>query len=95
MYIIWSGLGFLVGIIGFAAIVFSALISDSITGNPNWVLTVGFILAALITYGLNVLLMKQKGKIVIDKETNEEIELRRKHSFFFIPLKSSGGTIFL
>ena len=91
--IIWSGLGFLVAIIGFGSLVLTELLSESLTKNDqfyqenDWVKMTGMILAALLTLGLHKLLNLQKAKRVIDVQTGEEIVLRKSHTFFFIPVK--------
>ena len=91
--IIWSGLGFLVAVIGFASLILTEFVSEKITGDDQfyqehgWVILVGMLLAAGLTYGLHRLLLLQKGRVVIDKETGQEIVLRSSHSLFFIPVK--------
>ena len=90
--IIWSGLGFLVAVIGFASLILTEFVSEKVTGDDQfyqehgWVILVGMLLAAGLTYGLHRLLL-QKGRVVIDKETGQEIVLRSSHSLFFIPVK--------
>lgn len=91
--IIWSGLGFLVAVIGFASLILTEFVSEKVTGNDQfyqehgWVILVAMLLAAGLTYGLHRLLLLQKGRVVIDKETGQEIVLRSSHSLFFIPVK--------
>jgi len=45
------------------------------------------LVAAALTYGLHRLLLLQKGRVMIDKQTGQEIVLRSNHSLFFIPVK--------
>ncbi|MGC3957599.1 MAG: hypothetical protein QM813_06450 [Verrucomicrobiota bacterium] len=91
--IIWSGFGFLVAVVGFAALIFTEVISEKITGDDQfyqqhgWVILIGMLVAAALTYGLHRLLLLQKGRAVIDKQTGQEIVLRPNHSLFFIPVK--------
>ena len=91
--IIWSGFGFLVAVIGFMSLVFTELVSEKITGDDQfyqqhgWVMLVGMLVAGALTYGLHRLLLLQKGRVVIDKETGQEVVLRSDHSLFFIPVK--------
>jgi len=93
MIIIWTGFGFLVAIIGFAALILTELVSESLTKNEqfyqqnSWMILVGMTVAAVLTFGLHKLLSLKKPKIVIDKETGQEIELEGSHSLFFIPVK--------
>jgi len=91
--VIWSGLGFLVAVIGFAALILTEYVSERVTGDDQfyqehgWVILLGMLVAAGLTYGLHRLLLLQKGRVVIDKETGEEVVLRSSHSLFFIPVK--------
>lgn len=91
--IIWSGLGFLVAAVGFGALLFTEIISEKITGDDRfyqehgWVILIGMLVAAVLTFGLHRLLRLQKGRVVIDKETGEEETLGGDHSLFFIPVK--------
>lgn len=91
--IIWRGLGILVAVICFAALILTEKVSENITGDDQfyqqhgWVVLIGLLVAATLTYGLHRLLRLQKGRVVIDKETGEEIVLSPKHSLFFIPVQ--------
>ena len=91
--IIWTGLGFLVAVIGFVVLVLTELVSEKITGDDQlyqqhgWVILVGMLVAGAVTYGLHRLLLLQKGRTVIDKQTGQEVVLRSSHSLFFIPVK--------
>ena len=91
--IVWRGLGFLVGVIGFGSLILAEFVAESITKDEQfyqenpWVILAGFTVAAVLTFGLYKLLRLKKPRIVIDKETREEFELGGNHSFFFIPVK--------
>ena len=91
--VIWKGLGFLVAIIAFAALLLTEIVSEGLTGDEqfyqenSWVILVGMLIAAVLTYGLYRLLLRQKGRVVIDKETGQEIVLRPSHSLFFVDVK--------
>ena len=91
--IIWNGLGFLVVLIAAAALVLTEFVSETITDDDQfyqqhgWVILIGLLLAAAMTFGLDRLLRRQKERVMIDKETGQELVLRRKHSLFFIPVK--------
>jgi hypothetical protein len=91
--VIWNGLGFLVALIGIAVLVLTEYFSESITGDPQfyqahrWVILVGMLIAAALTFGLHRLLQRQKPRIVIDKESGREVSLLPTHSLFFIPVK--------
>lgn len=43
-------------------------------------------LTGLLCWLFSKLLGKEKGRVVIDKATNQEITLEKKHSLFFIPV---------
>jgi hypothetical protein len=91
--IIWKGFGFLVAVIGFGSLVLAELISERITGNDQfyqqngWVILIGMLVAAALTYGLHRLLLLQKQRVVVDKETGEELVLSSGHSLFFVPVR--------
>jgi len=91
--IVWSGFGFLVALITFGVLFATATVAEKLSGNPqfyeenSWVISVGMIVSALFTFVLAQLLNKQKPRVVIDKNTGQEIELRRNHSLFWIPVK--------
>ncbi len=91
--VIWSGLGFLIAIIGLGALIGTEVISENLTGNESfyqnnsWVIFLGMLVAAGITYLLNKTILAPKSRAVIDKETGQEIILKKEHSLFFIPSK--------
>lgn len=91
--IIWNGLGFLVVIIFIAAVLFTEFAVEILTGNDQfyqenaWVMLIGMLIAAASTYCLHRLLLLKKGRVVVDKETGQEIVLRSRHSLFFIDVK--------
>lgn len=80
-------------VIGFASLILTELVSESITNNEQfyqentWMILIGMTVAAILTFGFHKILSFKKPKIVIDKETGQEIELQGSHSFFFIPVK--------
>jgi hypothetical protein len=91
--IIWSGFGFLIFILGFGSAIGTELISENLTGDERYyqqhpaMISVAMLSAAILTYLLHLLLSRQKGQVVIDKATGQEIVLGRSHSLFFIPVK--------
>jgi len=93
IFFVWSGLGFLVAVIGFAALLFTEIISEKITGDDQfyqehgWVILIGMLIAAVLTFGLHRLLLLQNGRVVLDKETGQEVTRRSNHSLFFIPVR--------
>lgn len=95
MWLIWKGLGILaIFIVGFSMIGVQ-LVVDNIFGtdywkNNAWPLCLSLIISGVICWFLGKYLNNGPVKTVIDKETGEEIELRKTHSFFFIPLQYWG-----
>lgn len=91
--IVWTGLGFLVAIIGFGSLIFTEYLSETIMSDPEFyqnhssMMFLWMLLAAGLTYLLDKKLSAKKWKIVIDKETWQEIELKTEHSLFFIATK--------
>ena len=91
--IIWNGLGFLVVVVGFAALILTELVSEKITGDEEfyqqhgWVILIGMLVAAALTYGLHRVLPRHKARVLIDKQTGQEVVLRYDHSLFFIPVR--------
>ena len=91
--IVWTGLGFLIAIIGVGVLAGTEVVVENIAGNENfyqdnpWVIFLGMVVAAAVTYVLNKTILSTKTKTVLDKETGEEILLVDEHSLFFIASK--------
>ena len=105
--LIWSGFGFLVPLITFAFLLVTELTVDSIMRDEHfyethgWPKLLGFLLAAIVVWVIGEILHKRKGKVVIEKETGKEIELKSNHALFFVPMRFWGpilavlGVVFL
>lgn len=89
--LIWSGLGFL-PVIFFIAIGF-AFTSGNGGDISDSTLAYILMLTGIATAVLGWWLHKRPARTVIDKETGEEMVLRRSHSLFFIPLTYCGPII--
>ncbi len=92
--IVWTGKGFVVFIFIMLAVICSEYVSEFLTGDEQfydqnpWVLMVGMMVAAVCIYVFHrFYLLREKSKIVIDKETGEELDLKESHSLFFMPVK--------
>jgi len=91
--IVWTGMGFLVALVGIIALVGTEYISEMIAGNDSfyqenmWVIFIGMLVAAAITFALNKTILMPKSQTVIDKNTQQEIELKKDHSLFFVSTK--------
>ena len=90
--IIWRGLGFLVPVIVFANSLIANLITNAITGNEtyweehHWPLALSLVVSAVICWFLGKYLDDRKGRILIDKETGEEVRVAAAHELFFIKM---------
>ena len=88
--IIWRGLGFLVAVIVFANSLIANLITNIITGSETyweehqWPLALSLVVSAIICWFLGKYLDGRKGRILIDKETGEEVRVGSVHELFFI-----------
>ncbi len=90
----WSGFGFVTGLIGFGSLILTEYIAEDLTANEfyyqenSWLIFLGMVIAAVLSLAFYKLLkLFSKPKIVIDKETGDEIELNSNHSLFFINIK--------
>lgn len=90
--IIWNGLGFLVAVIVFGSSFAMNLIFDDICGdgyydNHNWPFAISLLCSSSICGVLGYYLKKRTDRVVIDKETGEELVVNMsRHSLFFIPM---------
>lgn len=90
--LIWKGWGLLAII---CPLVFALLMEfcvDSALGagfykTGSWPLPLAFMLSAIPVVILGQKLNKKPGRIVIDPENNEKLELKKIHSFFWVPLQ--------
>ena len=94
--IIWKGWGFIVFINTFLLSLAGEIISESITKDDNFYqsnsipITIVFMLSGVINGFLGKWLNSRNAKTHIDKETNQEITIKNKHSLFFIPMEYWG-----
>ncbi len=99
--IAWSGLGFLVAVIVVGISWSAEVISERLTGNDIYYqektmpFAIALFSASVIIYVLGRWLNTQNAKVYIDKESGEEMRLRKKHSFFFIPMEYWGILTFV
>ncbi len=59
---------------------------DMLFSQNPWIAFLSSCVAGLLCWAIEMLLNKKQGKIVIDPENGQEILLKPRHSFFFIPL---------
>jgi tryptophan-rich sensory protein len=99
--IIWKGWGILVAVIFFAIGALVGLFTQSFFHNPyyyeenGWPKFLTFSLAAGAVWYLAHYLNKKPGRVVIDKETSQEITLKPQHDLFFIKLEYWPYILFL
>lgn len=90
--IIWSGFGFLVPIVVIAAMVVTQLLINGAMGanyytTQEWPKFVGCTFAALDLLLVGLWMNKPTGQVLVHKVTGVETQVRRHHSFFFIPVQ--------
>ena len=90
--IIWQGLGFLAAVIPFVVLVLTQLGVDAIAGEGyytvnDWTHLLAVLIAAPMVGGFGYYLNRQPGKVLIDPETNQKVELKRRHTLFWIPME--------
>jgi hypothetical protein len=91
--LVWQGAGVLVAILGGGVVVLTNFVATKVFGevkygNPRpWIGFVAFGLAAALVWGLHRRLSRTPPRVVIDKETRQEIVLEERHTLFFIPVK--------
>jgi hypothetical protein len=92
MLLIWSGLGALIPL---AMIISGILVNISVNSifgahfysSSHWTISLVLLLSALASWMIDLRVKSQKGRLLIDKETGKQILLKKKHSFFFIPVR--------
>lgn len=90
--IVWSNLGFLVGLFVFGTALICNLAFDAIWGtgfysSHHWTVGVALALASVPTWGIGTMLRNRAARTVVDKETGEELTLHGTvHTFFFVPM---------
>lgn len=88
MFIVWSGLGFLVPVLGFVELMLLSVVPE--TMNHSLALALKFLIVLAGTLGIWTLgrkLSQGPGRVLIDPETNERIVLRTRHTLFWIPME--------
>lgn len=96
MIIFWSGLGFLVPIIGIGCLLASELLTEAAFKDDQyyqlhgWPKFVAILVAGAVVWFLGRYLNTRGAKRLIDPETNKEIWMKNSHTFFFIPMEYWG-----
>jgi hypothetical protein len=90
--LIWRGWGILVVVLAFAPLLLMQLAGDAMLGDGyyvahRWPKFVGLALAAALVWLFSRLLDARPGRVVIDKETGEQLTLRGGDHLFFVPVR--------
>ncbi len=94
--LVWTGWGILVPVIGFICALATEAATRTFTGDEayygehGWLILVALFSAGVIVFFLGRYLNLRPGKHLIDTDTGEEIEQRKSHTFFFIPMQYWG-----
>ncbi|UXX80935.1 hypothetical protein N7E81_07460 [Reichenbachiella carrageenanivorans] len=90
--IIWSGRGILVPLITLLLIVISTIVSASFNSTQLaiYMLPIAFLLAGWANWHLGKKWNDRPGRIVVDEATGERIELKARHTFFWIKMQHWG-----
>ena len=90
--LIWHGLGFLVVVFTFGAAILCQLVFDAVGGkgyysSHRWTVGIALLIGAALSWGVGRHLRDRAARVVVDKETGEELIIGRgSHGLFFIPM---------
>lgn len=96
--VIWQGFGIIIPFVVVLMTQGLIFVADGLggpgtyDGNPLWGATALGLSAILITT-LGMYLRRRGARVVIDKETGQELVLRSRHSLFFVPMEYWGGLL--
>jgi len=91
--IIWSGLGFLVPVGAFVCFLITQIATNSLLNDERYYTEHGFpkLIAFWVAAGLMFLvgrpLSNKDARVLVDKQTGQEVILKPSHTFFFIPIE--------
>lgn len=95
--IIWRGWGVLAAVLGFAGLLGAQFLVDAIAGSgtysddPTLFAGPGIAIAGVVTFLLGRWLNDpSRGRVLVDKQTGEEINDRPRNDLFFIPMEFWG-----
>ena len=99
--IFWSGLGFLVPVVGFGLCLATEILVELAFNDPKyyqshgWPKLVALSFAGIITWLLSRYLCSKSGKRYLDLENDQEVVLNWPHTFMFIPINYWGPIFFI
>ncbi|TVO72256.1 hypothetical protein [Sedimenticola selenatireducens] len=96
--LIWKGWGILAIIIPLLCSLLVGEALNSMYGDgfykaSTWAMPLVLFLSSVPLTFIGYKLNKRQGRILIDPENNEKVELRETHTMFWIPLQYWGGVI--
>lgn len=98
--IIWSGMGFLVVLLGIAGLIAGGFLGSAI-GHPGAGLGIGGFIAAAANWGLCKVIYPKQPQVLVNPSTGQQVLIKPSHSLFFIPmpvwtwLMAAGGALLL
>ena len=86
--VVWSGFGWVVAVLAIACLLIgNVILGDSWSGN-TWAQAGAMLVTALLTFGFDrFFLAKRADRTLMNKETGEDVVLRKNDSLFFIPVR--------
>ncbi|MEW4567441.1 hypothetical protein AB1L88_06195 [Tautonia sp. JC769] len=91
--VIWSGWGFLVGVITFGCLIATEFLVEEVYQDEQfyqangWPKLAGFLASAVIVGVVGRWIGRKQGRVLIDPETGEEVRVGGNNTFFFIPME--------
>jgi hypothetical protein len=90
--IISTGWGLVVVLVAIAGLVVGQILVDLLFGpgyytSHEWPKLLACLIAGAFVWKVGVRLNSTPGRVVIDKETGQELTLRQHHSLFFVPMQ--------
>ncbi|PHR59146.1 MAG: hypothetical protein COA43_09855 [Robiginitomaculum sp.] len=86
--IVWSGFGWVVPIIAFACVLLGNTIIGETWSENTWGQAIALLVAAVLTFAFDrFFLAKRADKTLMNKETGEDVIIRKNDSLFFIPVR--------
>ena len=94
--LIWSGWGILVPILlagvwfGFQEGVTKYFGDESYFLTETWPRIAAMAVAGILLFALGRRFHRVKGKVMVDKETGKEVNIKPRHTFFFLKMEAWG-----
>ena len=90
--VVWKGWGFSVLLIPVLCALLMEFSIDSYFGagfyrSASWPIPLAFLLSSVPVFVFGSRLNNKPARIVVDVETNERLELKTTHSFFWLPMQ--------